>query len=75
MYNSDTGEIIKVEDDKKYLDPKYVEYISDLKNVKVIKFSHKVDTKPNRKIADDTIYSTRTIEENRAIDKEVFRYL
>ena len=35
LYNSDTGEIIKVEDDEKYLDSKYIEYISNLKNVKV----------------------------------------
>lgn len=70
LYNSDTGEIIKVEDDKKYLDPKYIEYISNLKNVKVIKFSHKVDTKPNRKIADDTIYSTRIIEGNERLIKK-----
>ena len=28
----------------------------------LIKISHKVDTKPNRKIADDTIYSTRHVD-------------
>lgn len=28
----------------------------------LIKVSHKIDTKPNRKIADETIYSTRNIE-------------
>lgn len=70
LYNSDTGEIIKVEDDEKYLDSKYIEYISNLKNVKVIKFSHKIDTKPNRKIADETIYSTRIIEGNERLIKK-----
>ena len=28
----------------------------------LIKVSHKIDTKPNRQIADETIYSTRNIE-------------
>ncbi len=70
LYNSDTSEIIKVEDDEKYLDSKYIEYISNLKNVKVIKFSHKIDTKPNRKIADETIYSTRIIEGNERLIKK-----
>lgn len=27
-----------------------------------IKISHKVDTKPNRQIADETIYSTRNVD-------------
>lgn len=61
LYDESTGEILKVGKDTDYLDAKYIEYISNLKNYKVAKFSHKIDTKPNRKIADDTIYSTRRI--------------
>lgn len=30
-------------------------------NYPIIKISHKIDTKPNRKISDETLYSTRTI--------------
>lgn len=70
LYDSDTGEIIKVEDDEKYLDSKYIEYISNLKNVKVTKFSHKIDTKPNRQIADETIYSTRIVNETERVIKK-----
>lgn len=70
LYNSDTSEIIKVEDDKKYLNSKYIQYISNLKNIKVTKFSHKIDTKPNRQIADETIYSTRVIDGNERLIKK-----
>lgn len=63
LYDESTGEVLKVGKDADYLDAKYIEYISNLKNYKVIKFSHKIDTKPNRKIADDTIYSTRRIND------------
>lgn len=35
-----------------------------------IKISHKIDTKPNRKVSDETIYSTRIIDnENHLIEK------
>ena len=70
LYDNDTGEIIKVEDDEKYLDSKYIEYISNLKNVKDTKFSHKIDTKPNRQIADETIYSTRIVNEKERVIKK-----
>lgn len=70
LYNNDTGEIIKVEEDEKYLDSKYIEYVSNLKNIKVTKFSHKIDTKPNRQIADETIYSTRIIDGNERLIKK-----
>lgn len=38
---------------------------------KPIKISHKVDTKPNRQVADETIYSTRNID---GVDKVVKKY-
>lgn len=90
LYNEDTGEIIKVEDDNKLLDPKYIQFISNLKKIQEesfryyngiikrdemifqpIKISHKIDTKPNRKVADETIYSTRHID---GVDKVVKKY-
>lgn len=80
LYNKETGELIKVEDDDRVIDPVYIEFISNLKTIyeqsnqyyngyisreemkfKPIKISHKVDTKPNRQISDETIYSTRNV--------------
>lgn len=61
VYDDETGEYLPM-DDNSYFDPNYMNFINKLKDVKVMKFSHKIDTKPNRQIADDTIYSTRTIE-------------
>ena len=37
---------------------------------KPIKLSHKIDTKPNRQIADETIYSTRTVNETEYVVKK-----
>lgn len=62
LYDEATGEVFKVEEDKEYLSPKYIEYIKQLKDLKVTKFSHKIDTKPNRQIANETIYSTRNVD-------------
>ncbi len=78
LYNEETGEVFLVGEDKKLLDSKYIEFISNLKAIheesyryyngllqkenmrfKPIKISHKIDTKANRKISDETIYSTR----------------
>ena len=80
VYNEETGEIFAVLHDDKYLDSKYISFVSTLKNIyeesnkyllgqmekedmyyPLIKVSHKIDTKPNRKIADETIYSTRMV--------------
>lgn len=35
-----------------------------------IKISHKVDKKPNRKLSDDTIYSTRTVNDKKLVVKK-----
>lgn len=37
--------------------------IEDIKNYNYTKFSHRVDKKPNRQLINDTIYSTRTIDD------------
>lgn len=89
LYNDDTGELIKVEEDDAVLDPIYIQFISDLKKIheqsyqyyngyiernkmdfKPIKISHKIDTKPNRQIADETIYSTRMINGEEKVVKK-----
>ena len=88
LYDKDTGEVKKIPGKEEFFDPKYIEFISTLKNIydesnkyyrgimtrdqlayAPIKISHKVDTKPNRQVADETIYSTRVIngEEKRVM--------
>ena len=88
LYDQNTGEVKKVPGKEEFFDPKYIEFISTLKNIydesnkyyrgimtrdqlayAPIKISHKVDTKPNRQVADETIYSTRVIngEEKRVM--------
>lgn len=81
LYDKDTGEVKKVPGKEEFFDPKYIEFISTLKNIydesnkyyrgimtrdrlayAPIKISHKVDTKPNRQVADETIYSTRVVD-------------
>ena len=37
----------------------------------VIKVSHKIDTKPNRKISDDTIYSTRKVDDQEMLVERI----
>lgn len=69
LYDDVTGEIMELNDE--FYDTKYMAFLSELKNLKVIKFSHKVDTKPNRAIADETIYSTRIIDGQ---DKVIKKY-
>lgn len=90
LYNEKTGELIKVEEDSKVIDPVFIEFISNLKTIyeqsyqyyngyisrnkmkfKPIKISHKVDTKPNRKISDETIYSTRNVNGVERVVKKV----
>lgn len=81
LYDQNTGEVKKVPGKEEFFDPKYIEFISTLKNIydesnkyyrgimtrnqlayAPIKISHKVDTKPNRQVADETIYSTRIVD-------------
>ena len=58
VYNKETGEVIEINDDL-LLDERYLKFINELVQYKVTKYSWKIDTKPNRSIADQTIYSTR----------------
>lgn len=69
VYDTETGEYLPMDDDS-YFDPKYIQFISQLNTTKVTKFSHKIDTKPNRQIADETIYSTRTINGEQKLIKK-----
>lgn len=69
VIDNETGEIL---DEKAYFDNNYIEFLQKLKHleVNVCKFSHKVDTKPNRSVSDDTIYSTRTVDGKEKVVKK-----
>ena len=60
-YNKTTGEVITEENEKDFFDEQFLSFISNLKNVNP-KFSHRIDTKVNQSLADQTIYGTRTYE-------------
>lgn len=63
--NQETGEAITITDDEYkelVFSVPYVNFINQIKDITFkdsIKFSYQVDSKPNRQIADATIYSTR----------------
>ena len=65
-----TGEVFSSGDDSMYYDDRYFAFIASLKAIKVRKFSHKIDTKPNRSVADETIYSTRVIDGKEKVVKK-----
>jgi len=67
IINVDESEL-PVED---YYDSNLIKLIKGIKNVKSVKISHKVDRKINRKIANETIYSTRKVE---GVEKVVAKY-
>lgn len=71
IYNDETGEVFSTGNDSDYKDDQYFAFIAHLKNVKVKKFSYKVDTKANRRVAVDTIYSTRLVD---GVEKTVKKY-
>ncbi|MGM9946632.1 type II CRISPR RNA-guided endonuclease Cas9 [Floccifex sp.] len=90
FYDELTGEIKDIPDEKAYMDPKYIAFIAQLKEIYLdsnryykgqiskdslyyppIKISHKVDTKPNRQIANETIYSTRKTENGEMLIERV----
>lgn len=90
MYDEETGELKEIPGEEAFFDPRYIEYIQDLKilydmssqyyngvitkdemSFEPIKISHKVDTKPNRQVADETIYSTRNVD---GVDYVVQKY-
>lgn len=49
---------------------RYVKHLNNLQEFQDIKFSYKVDKKPNRKVSDETIYSTRLINEKHYVVKK-----
>ena len=55
-----TGEIIHFENEAEFFDEDLIRFISHLRNLEP-KLSHKVDRKPNRQFADETIYAARKI--------------
>lgn len=60
--NNDEVEVdntVKVDTFDDYYDESIMRSISSVKEIENVKISHKVDRKPNRKVSDDTIYSTR----------------
>ena len=90
MYDEETGELKEIPGEGDFFDPRYIQYIQDLKTIynesvqyyngviskgemvcKPIKISHKIDTKPNRQVADETIYSTRNVD---GVDYVVQKY-
>ena len=60
-YSKETGEILTLENEKDFFDEQFLEFISELNNIKP-KYSHKLDTKVNRGLSDQTIYSTRKVD-------------
>ncbi len=62
VVNKETGEVIEANDEL-ILDKKYINFLNELVHYQVKNFSHQVDTKPNRSIADQTIYSTRRYDD------------
>lgn len=70
MYDSSSGEVFEVDDDT-FLDSKYISFLEHLTTLeKEAKFSHKIDTKPNRQVADDTLYSTRKVDGKELVVKK-----
>ena len=63
IIDEETGEVLEIIEDKKFFDPRYIEIVHKLSLIEkdVTKFSYKIDTKPNRQVADETICSTRNI--------------
>ena len=66
----DTGEIL--EDDNPMFDEKLIRFLKQLSKVddSDLKFSWKVDKKPNRPFSDETIYSTRTVNDKEWVVKK-----
>ncbi len=58
VYDKKTGEIITLENEKEFFDKQFIKFINNLRNINV-RYSHKIDSKPNRSISDQTIYGVR----------------
>lgn len=58
VYDNETGEIITLDNEKEYYDEKFINFIKKLRKINP-KYSHKIDSKPNRSMTDQTIYAVR----------------
>lgn len=68
-FNRDTGELY---DENPLADTKLILFLKDLSKIKDedVRFSWKIDSKPNRSFTDETLYSTRLIDgEHRTVNK------
>lgn len=65
-FDAMTGEQITLANEENYFDAEYLKFIKGLRNLKT-KYSHKIDSKPNRQMTDQTIYSTRKVEDTEYI--------
>lgn len=59
-FDLENGDLITIENEKDYFDSNYLKFIDGLRGLKT-KYSHKIDSKPNRQMTDQTIYSTRKV--------------
>lgn len=62
VYDKETGEVMTLENEKDFFDETFMNFLSSLKEVQP-KFSHKIDSKVNRALSYETIYSTRRIND------------
>lgn len=73
LVDSETGEIYTLDNDKEIFGPvadAVAAQIKELDFVNDFKFSYKIDTKPNRSLSDETLYSTTYVDgELRVIKK------
>lgn len=63
-YDRATGEIITPISEKEYFDEKFLKFVSHLRDTvkDTVRYSHKIDRKPNRSISDQTIYGIQKID-------------
>ncbi|WP_062197343.1 type II CRISPR RNA-guided endonuclease Cas9 [Massilibacterium senegalense] len=70
IVNKETGEILSEDDFTKTFIDKY-EKVATIKKYQNYKYSHRVDQKPNRQLMNDTICSTRTVDNNEYVIKKI----
>lgn len=69
VYNRETGEVLEDINDV-LASEEEIKFIQKISNYDVVKYSHMIDTKPNRSIADQTIYSTRNYGDGDVVIKK-----
>lgn len=72
LFSKETGEVINLDahPDDEYIEESYLRFVKEIVNYDVYKFSWKVDRKPNRSISDETIYSTRIVDNQEKVVKK-----